>query len=122
MQQRLIEHDLPLAEISEESAREKFIRHGHPSTLHTWWARRPLATSRATSFAALVEDPEHQDPEERRDLKELVKEIAPWDAVKDGNTEAINRAREYVAKDGDGPHVYLIPSREAELFHSNFSD
>ncbi len=51
MQKRSIEYDLPLAEISEQSAREKNIRHGHPSTLHIWWARRPLASSRATTFA-----------------------------------------------------------------------
>ena len=51
MQKRFIEYDLPLAEISEASAREKNIRHGHPSTLHIWWARRPLASSRATTFA-----------------------------------------------------------------------
>lgn len=55
MQKRLIEWDLPLAEISEKSAREKNIRHGHPSTLHIWWARRPLASSRTTAFAALIE-------------------------------------------------------------------
>ena len=56
MKKRLIEYDLPLADISEESAREKNIRHGHPSTLHIWWARRPLASSRATAFAALIDD------------------------------------------------------------------
>ena len=50
MKKRFIEYDLPLAEISEQSAREKNICHGHPSTLHTWWARRPLASSRATGF------------------------------------------------------------------------
>jgi adenine-specific DNA methylase len=57
MTKRLIEYDLPLAEISEASAKEKNIRHGHPSTLHIWWARRPLAASRATAFAALIDDP-----------------------------------------------------------------
>jgi hypothetical protein len=46
MHKRFIEYDLPLAEISAQSAREKNIRHGHPSTLHIWWARRPLASSR----------------------------------------------------------------------------
>jgi putative DNA methylase len=50
---RLIEYDLPLAGISEGSAREKNIWDSHPSTLHIWWARRPLASSRATTFAAL---------------------------------------------------------------------
>jgi len=54
---RLIEVDFPLKEVSEESAREKSIRHGHLSTLHVWWARRPLAASRATTFAALIPVP-----------------------------------------------------------------
>lgn len=53
---RLIEHRLPLREISEASAKEKSIRHGHISTLHIWWARRPLAASRAAVFAMLVPD------------------------------------------------------------------
>ena len=65
MQKRFIEYDLPLAEISEQSAREKNIRHGHPSTLHIWWARRPLASSRATAFAALIDDPGPDHPQER---------------------------------------------------------
>ena len=60
---RLIEYDLPLADISEASAREKNIRHGHPSTLHIWWARRPLASSRATAFAALIDDPGPDHPQ-----------------------------------------------------------
>ncbi len=55
---KLIEVGLPLDAISEASAREKSIRHGHPSTLHLWWARRPLAAARAVIFASLVDDPE----------------------------------------------------------------
>lgn len=54
---RLIELTLPLQAISEQSAREKSIRHGHISTLHIWWARRPLAAMRAAIFAALVPAP-----------------------------------------------------------------
>ena len=54
---KLIEVAIPLAKINEESAREKSIRHGHPSTLHLWWARRPLASARAVLFAQLVDDP-----------------------------------------------------------------
>ncbi len=54
MKTRFIEHDLPLVYISEESAREKNIRHGHPSTLHIWWARKPLAASHATAFAVCL--------------------------------------------------------------------
>ena len=54
---KLIEVDLPLDAINAESAREKSIRHGHPSTLHLWWARRPLAACRAVIFASMVDDP-----------------------------------------------------------------
>ena len=54
---KLIEVALPLEVINRESAREKSIRHGHPSTLHLWWARRPLAAARAVLFAQLVNDP-----------------------------------------------------------------
>lgn len=59
---KLIEVALPLEAINAASSREKSIRHGHPSTLHLWWARRPLATCRAVLFAQLVDDPsEHVD-------------------------------------------------------------
>jgi putative DNA methylase len=57
MKKKLIEVALPLEAINKESAREKSIRHGHPSTLHLWWARRPLAACRAVLFASLVDDP-----------------------------------------------------------------
>src|SRR5207237_3632080 len=62
---KLIEVALPLAKINEAAAREKSIRHGHPSTLHLWWARRPLAACRAVLFASLVDDPD-SDPAYRR--------------------------------------------------------
>ena len=58
---KLIEVALPLKAINAESAREKSIRHGHPSTLHLWWARRPLATCRAVLFASIVDDPDQPD-------------------------------------------------------------
>ena len=54
---KLIEVALPLKAINMESAREKSIRHGHPSTLHFWWARRPLVACRAVLFSSLVDDP-----------------------------------------------------------------
>jgi adenine-specific DNA methylase len=54
---KLIEVALPLDDINAESAREKSIRHDHPSTLHLWWARRPLAACRAVLFASLIDDP-----------------------------------------------------------------
>ncbi|MGQ9595763.1 MAG: DUF1156 domain-containing protein, partial [Anaerolineae bacterium] len=75
MTERLIEKAFPLRQVSEESVREKNIRHGHISTLHIWWARRPLAASRTTAFAALVPD----DPARREALLRLVKQLAPWE-------------------------------------------
>lgn len=67
---RLIEVALPIREISVESVRDKSLRHGHISTLHLWWARRPLAASRAVVFASLVPDPD--DPECRPEFREAV--------------------------------------------------
>lgn len=106
MKQRFIEYNLPLAEISEESAREKNIRHGHPSTLHIWWARRPLASSRATAFAALIDDPGPEQPQKRQEIMDLIRQITPWDAVKDGNSPAIVRAQQMIREQyGDPPKV-----------------
>lgn len=99
---RLIEHRLPLEEISEASAREKSIRHGHISTLHIWWARRPLAASRAAVFGTLVPDTEEN--------YELVKKIVPWEAVKDGNNADILEARRRVLEaNGGKPPKVLDP-------------
>ncbi len=72
MLKRLIEVALPLKEVSEQSAREKTIRHGHISTLHIWWARRPLAACRAAVFASLIPDPD--DPECPESFRTLVME------------------------------------------------
>src|SRR5213592_1963126 len=73
MIKRLIEVALPLKEVSEQSAREKSIRHGHISTLHIWWARRPLAACRAVVFASMIPDPD--DPECPESFRTLVKEL-----------------------------------------------
>src|SRR2546427_7396515 len=102
---KLIEVALPLEMINRESAREKSIRHGHPSTVHLWWARRPLAACRAVLFAQLVDDPsswpdrfpteEAQDLERRR-LHRVIEDIVPWEA---SNNEAIlNAARWEIAR------------------------
>ena len=117
MKKRLIEHNIPLAEISEESAREKNIRHGHPCTLHIWWARRPLAASRATAFAALINDPGPDEPApegsgfetQREYLQDLIKRITPWEAVKNGNSEAIEEARRLVLEQYGQPPKVLDP-------------
>ena len=72
IKKKLIEVALPLDAINTASAREKSIRHGHPSTLHLWWARRPLAAARAVIFAQMVDDPSGyvdvllSDPKKRR--------------------------------------------------------
>jgi adenine-specific DNA methylase len=74
---RLIEVNFPLKEVSEDSVREKNIRHGHISTIHIWWARRPLAASRATVLSALLPD----DQSRLEEYLRLITEISPWDAV-----------------------------------------
>ena len=71
---RLAEVDFPIAEVSKHAAREKSIRHGHPSTLHLWWARRPLASSRAMLMALLLPDPcdEHCPDEFKKQACEIL--------------------------------------------------
>ena len=83
---KLIEVDLPLDDINRESAREKSIRHGHPSTLHLWWARRPLAACRAVIFASMVDDPstylkEPEAQKKRESLHELIREFVKWENI-----------------------------------------
>src|SRR6185503_2009400 len=79
---RLAEVDFPIAEVSRHAAREKKIRHGHPSTLHLWWARRPLASSRAVLLGLLLPDP--CDPLCSREFKEqaraLLRQVANCNA------------------------------------------
>jgi putative DNA methylase len=92
LRRKLIEVALPLEAINRESAREKSIRHGHPSTLHLWWARRPLAAARAVLFAQLVDDPsarpeefptqEAQDVERKR-LFDLIERLVVWENTTD---------------------------------------
>jgi len=102
---RLIEVMFPIQEVSAQSRREKNIRHGHISTLHIWWARRPLAASRATALAALLPDPGDED--QRMKLAELIKRISPWEAVKDGDAPAVEEARRLIreACGGKAPRV-----------------
>jgi adenine-specific DNA methylase len=77
---RLIEVAFPLEEVSEHSRREKNVRHGHISTLHIWWARRPLAACRAFIYASLVDDPDND--KDREQLLKEVADLASWDAVR----------------------------------------
>jgi putative DNA methylase len=97
---KLIEVALPLEAINKASAREKSIRHGHPSTLHLWWARRPLAAARAVIFAQMVDDPSaHPDlfPTEKKQEKErqrlfmIIEDLAQWENTT--NEEVLERAR-----------------------------
>ena len=73
----LIEETFPVKEVSEESAREKNIRHGHISTLHIWWARRPLASSRATAYAALI--PASEDVKELERKRNFIVDLCKWE-------------------------------------------
>ena len=74
---RFIEQSFPVKEVSIESAREKNIRHGHISTLHIWWARRPLASSRATAYAALIPAP--KDTEEWDKRRQFIIDLSKWE-------------------------------------------
>src|ERR1700757_4130266 len=82
---RPIEIDLPIRRISEQSAREKSIRHGHISTLHIWWARRPLAACRAVVFASLIPDPD--DTECPESFRQLVQEVLSRNEFRPKNGE-----------------------------------
>ncbi len=111
---KLIEVAIPLAKINEESAREKSIRHGHPSTLHLWWARRPLAAARAVLFAQLVDDPsslpeqfpteEAQDVERKR-LFDIIERLVVWENTNDQALLAEAHAEILKSCDGDLPNV-----------------
>lgn len=102
---KLIEVSIPLVAINRESARERSIRHGHPSTMHLWWARRPLAACRAVLFAQLVDDPSSCQEEfpteeaqtlERDRLHRLIERLVPWEASI--NEPILNEARYEIAR------------------------
>jgi putative DNA methylase len=112
---KLIEVALPLEAINKEAAREKSIRHGHPSTLHLWWARRPLAACRAVLFAQIVDDPsahpekfktEAEQNRERKRLFSIIEEMVKWENI--NNEKVLAAAREEIIKStgGNPPPVY----------------
>jgi putative DNA methylase len=114
---KLIEVALPLEAINEESAREKSIRHGHPSTLHLWWARRPLATARAVIWSSLVDDPSsHPDQfptekaqnHERQRLFAILEKLVIWENSNDQDILAEAKAEIMKSTDGNPP-VLLDP-------------
>lgn len=111
---KLIEVALPLEAINRESAREKSIRHGHPSTLHLWWARRPLAACRAVLFSSLVDDPSSRPEEfpteeaqdrERQRLFRLIEELVKWENSTNETVLSAARAEILRSTDGNPPPV-----------------
>ncbi|MCD6450225.1 MAG: DUF1156 domain-containing protein [Thermotogaceae bacterium] len=100
---RYIEESFPVKEVSEISAKEKNIRHGHISTLHIWWARRPLASSRTTSYAALI--PSTESPEEWEKKRQFIIELSKWENSL--NHHIIEKARKDIleANNGNPPRV-----------------
>ena len=115
MKKKLIEVALPLEAINKESAREKSIRHGHPSTLHLWWARRPLAACRAVLFASLVDDPsslpeqfptEAEQDQERQRLFRLIEKLVLWE--NSNNRAVLDEAHAEILKSTGGhpPPIY----------------
>ena len=125
---KLIEVAIPLAAINKQSAREKSIRHGHPSTMHLWWARRPLATARAVLFSQLVDDPGERVEEfraeaverresdvdawvssrvtqERERLFDLITRMVDWDNLNDEALFDEVRAEILRSTDGNPPSI-----------------
>lgn len=134
---KLIEVALPLDAINAASAREKSIRHGHPSTLHLWWARRPLAAARAVIFAQMVDDPSaHPDlfPTEKKQEKErqrlfgIIEDLVKWENTT--NEEVLERARNEIwqswrrtcAENADHPRAKeLFDRHKLPAFHDPFA-
>jgi len=134
---KLIEVALPLDLINAASAREKSIRHGHPSTLHLWWARRPLATARAVLFAQLVDDPsghpdlfptEEAQTVERERLFGIIKKLVKWEnttneKVLDEARAEIKRSWELTCK-ANAQHpeaTTLFDPEKLPVFHDPFA-
>src|SRR5881397_2835206 len=134
---KLIEVALPLDAINKASAREKSIRHGHPSTLHLWWARRPLAAARAVIFAQMVDDPsshpdifrtEKAQQKERQRLFRLIEDLVQWENT--NNEEVLERARAEIwqswraacAENADRPRAKELFNRhKLPAFHDPFT-
>jgi putative DNA methylase len=134
---KLIEVALPLEAINVASAREKSIRHGHPSTLHLWWARRPLAAARAVIFAQMVDDPsEHPDifrtekaqEKERQRLFRIIEDLVQWENTT--NEKVLQQARDEIwqswrytcAENADHPSTKELFDRyKLPAFHDPFA-
>ena len=134
---KLIEVALPLDDINRAAAREKSIRHGHPSTLHLWWARRPLAAARAVLFSQLVDDPsgrpelfptEEEQDWERERLFEILRKLVLWENTT--NEEVLEAARAEIreswrracADNADHPRAAeLFDPENLPAFHDPFA-
>ncbi len=134
---KLIEVALPLDAINKASAREKSIRHGHPSTLHLWWARRPLAAARAVIFAQMVDDPsahpdlfptEKAQEKERKRLFKIIEDLVLWENTT--NEEVLQKARDEIwqswrrtcAANADHPRAAeLFDRHRLPAFHDPFA-
>ena len=134
---KLIEVALPLDPINRASAREKSIRHGHPSTLHLWWARRPLAAARAVIFAQMVDDPssnpdlfhtQRAQEKERQRLFRIIEDLVKWENTT--NEEVLQRARDEIwqswrracADNADHPRAKELFNRHVlPAFHDPFA-
>ncbi|MGD0856109.1 MAG: DUF1156 domain-containing protein [Dehalococcoidia bacterium] len=134
---KLIEVALPLEAINKASIREKSIRHGHPSSLHLWWARRPLAAARAVIFAQMVDDPsshpdlfptEKAQEKERQRLFKIIEEIVQWENTND--EEVLAKARNEIwqswratcAENADHPQAKeLFDRHKLPAFHDPFA-
>ena len=131
---KLIEVALPLDAINKASAREKSIRHGHPSTLHLWWARRPLAAARAVIFAQMVDDPSSYQPDEtkaereRQRLFAILEDLVLWENTT--NEAVLQRARDAIreswrrtcAANADHPRAReLFNPEKLPSFHDPFA-
>lgn len=136
---KLIEVALPLDDINLASVREKSIRHGHPSTLHLWWARRPLATARAVLFAQMVNDPGYERSlgrgsnkekaqSERERLFGILRKLVQWentnnkDVLKEAREEIRKSWRETCALNKDHPQAKeLFDPEKFPAFHDPFA-
>ncbi len=134
---KLIEVALPLDAINEASRREKAIRHGHPSTLHLWWARRPLAAARAVIFAQMVDDPS-EDPDrfpgeeaqtrERDRLFRILERLVRWenttneDLLAEARREILRSWRRACIDNSDHPRAEeLFDPKRLPAFHDPFA-
>src|SRR5450631_4470210 len=134
---KLIEVALPLEAINKASAREKSIRHGHPSTLHLWWARRPLAAARAVIFSQMVDDPsshpdifktEKAQEKERQRLFRIIEDLVLWENTT--NEKVLQAARDEIwqswrytcAENADYPRAKeLFDRKKLPAFHDPFA-